>query len=880
MSLLVRSFPILLAAMLAGPASAATFVVVNTNTSGAGSLAKAIADANLTTDADTIEFDINSAAPVHTIGGTLPAITQPLTIDGYSQFGSVKNTAVGDTNNAVLRIELDASAVAIAGAALDIASGSVTILGIAIKNIPIKTIGIDIAESATVKGCFIGTGAAGVADTSGGIGIVVRGSANLGGSAVGDRNLISGHNGAGIQLKGDGVSMLNNQLGIDRNGNATLGNGTGLLVSSSTILSSIGGSSSETRNVFAGNAGGGIRVSATAAGVVAIGTNHFRANDGLAIDLGIDGVTLNDEGDLDSGPNGRLNFPVFTFALVNSGELSLEGFLESQPGSYRIRAYSNEEVDPSGFGEGESFLGTFEIEIPEGETRVDFQASFPLGIGQTDPFNVTATTDDLASGATSEFSQAIEAVAGGARRVVSNTNDSGPGSFRAAVLAANASQAPSTIVFEIPGDAPHTIVPSTGFQFVSPVIIDGYSQPGSSQNTLEEGTNAVLGVVFDGVQAPGQTKVFFNVAGEQSVVRGIGIHSTPGTALAFGVDENPAGGAVEGCFIGVDASGTVKLANVGVGVVLSSGAEDVVIGGFFPGQRNIISGSRTGIVDEAQSTRILNNIIGGDATGAATLGNAEDGINLRGSATIVGSDDPASGNRIVGNGGAGIAARRGVGHRFLANSIADNDGLGIDLTTAEDSEPGVNENDADDADAGTNGAQNFPVLVGESVLPGSAKLEGFLDVPSSAVDATWTLRFYDNAACDESGHGEGEVFLGEADVVLSGDSEDFLVDLPIDLGEDHVLTVTATEAATGNTSEFSECFGTIEPPSVCGDASGDGNVSAADGQVALRTAVGSAQCEACRCDVNLSNSITTSDALLILRAGVGQSVLLACPFCS
>jgi hypothetical protein len=226
--------------------------------------------------------------------------------------------------------------------------------------------------------------------------------------------------------------------------------------------------------------------------------------------------------------------------------------------------------------------------------------------------------------------------------------------------------------------------------------------------------------------------------------------------------------------------------------------------------------------------------------------------------------------------------RQGAGHEVRANSIEENAGLGIDIIEEEVGLPGVTDNDVDDADGSTNGQQNFPVLLGEDFAPGTTDVEVFLDVPSLGDKADYTLRFYDNESCDDSGHGEGAVFVGKVDVELSSDGETFSVTLPVDPGESHVITATVTEAETGNTSEFSECFGggIIEPPSVCGDASADGNVSAADGQRALRAAVGAAPCDACRCDVNLSNSISTSDALLILRVGVGQQVALNCPPCS
>src|SRR5262245_40396879 len=60
-----------------------TFVVNNTNDSGAGSLRQAILDANANAGPDTINFNIPGAG-VHTITpvGSLPPLTDPVTIDG------------------------------------------------------------------------------------------------------------------------------------------------------------------------------------------------------------------------------------------------------------------------------------------------------------------------------------------------------------------------------------------------------------------------------------------------------------------------------------------------------------------------------------------------------------------------------------------------------------------------------------------------------------------------------------------------------------------------------------------------------------------------------------------------------------------------------
>jgi len=65
----------------------------------------------------------------------------------------------------------------------------------------------------------------------------------------------------------------------------------------------------------------------------------------------------------------------------------------------------------------------------------------------------------------------------------------------------------------------------------------------------------------------------------------------------------------------------------------------------------------------------------------------------------------------------------------------------------------------------------------------------------------------------------------------------------------------------------------------CGDANQDGTVTAVDALTALRAAVGTSPCPACRCDADESGTVSASDALTILRAAVGQSVALACAHC-
>jgi hypothetical protein len=117
------------------------------------------------------------------------------------------------------------------------------------------------------------------------------------------------------------------------------------------------------RNLISDNAGAGILIM-NANGTL-ITQNHFDTNGGLSIDLDprvIDpnglgapqGVTINDNGDADAGPNGLRNFPVVASASLIGTELSLAGF--ARPGS-AIELYVAQ-PDSTGFGEGLTYLGT------------------------------------------------------------------------------------------------------------------------------------------------------------------------------------------------------------------------------------------------------------------------------------------------------------------------------------------------------------------------------------------------------------------------------------------------------------------------------------------------------------------------------------------
>jgi CSLREA domain-containing protein len=126
-------------------------------------LRAAIQQANAISGADTIDFNIPGIG-VHTITPAiaLPIITDPVTIDGYSQPGASLNTqATGD--DAVLLIELAGNDVSGGVSGLFITAGSSTVRGLVINRWLNSAIDIRTNGNNTIVGNFIGTDATGAA---------------------------------------------------------------------------------------------------------------------------------------------------------------------------------------------------------------------------------------------------------------------------------------------------------------------------------------------------------------------------------------------------------------------------------------------------------------------------------------------------------------------------------------------------------------------------------------------------------------------------------------------------------------------------------------------------------------------------------------------
>jgi parallel beta-helix repeat protein len=224
-----------------------------------------------------------------------------------------------------------------------------------------------------------------------------------------DANVIAGNGGEGIDITASDSNVVQgNWIGVSTAGD-DLGNASdGILVEGTSSYNLIGGASSALGNRIAHNGGNGVTVGSVisaAATANTISQNSIYANAFLGIDLRGNGVTANDEGDGDTGPNDLQNFPDLSATLSLGNVIVIQGTLNTISNThFTLEFFSNPVCDASGYGEGEEFLGALSV-TTDASGLATFNAAFPSSalIGA---FASATATDP--NGNTSEFSQCIQ----------------------------------------------------------------------------------------------------------------------------------------------------------------------------------------------------------------------------------------------------------------------------------------------------------------------------------------------------------------------------------------------------------------------------------------------------------------------------------------
>jgi len=662
------------------------------------------------------------------------------------------------------------------------------VVGLAVVNMPDE--GIDVfRDNVTVRDCFVGIDVDGESVQANNRDPDLN-AAGIGVKADGitvNNNVVSGNQGTGVDVDGNGNSVINNLVGLDYDGDAAKGNGdVGIgvngndnLIGNAFFRLVIGGDS------FVDN---GNTVSASAnAGIEITGDNNaVKANN---VGTSADGSTATGTGGTSLGNGG--NGIVVKGTGSDPAQNNLIGVDDLD--SERNLVSGN---DKDGIALGDNSQG-----------KVSSQDTVRANVIGLNESKDTA----LPNGADTDLDGGIVGSRVEGAVIDSNT------------VSGNEGQ--GIIIFRAGGNNGN---------------IDIFDNIVGTNANFDGG----LGNTFDGIQVKPNPS---SNAGEIEVVDNIiGNNENDGVDIRgsyHDVANNFIGVAPDGSDIG---NGTN---NQGRGIIFDnegSRLEEVLVGtgnnpgngsaaGFSTpaGEGNVIGYNRSdGILVRGQASafRIESNYVGTDPSGA-DFGNgsgADDGIRIVENGNSVTDielgynegntfsnpdpDDGGDGNVVAFNAGDGISVGSSEGatnvsdvtvrgNRIFQNGNANNTNLGIDLGNS-----GLTQNDAGDGDTGPNGLQNFPNIQNVSESNQQVTIDYEVKTNDTGSNYPLTIDFY---AADSEQSGEGKIYLGSQEYTTANSTSSVSFDLStfsnVDSGDSFVATATD---ANGNTSEF---LGTSSP---------------------------------------------------------------------
>lgn len=299
-------------------------------------------------------------------------------------------------------------------------------------------------------------------------------------------------------------------------------------------------------------------------------------------------------------------------------------------------------------------------------------------------------------------------------------------SLRGAIAASNGLPGLDTINFNIPlsdagctagsGVCRITVASVMTITALGSVIIDGYSQPGASVNTIAAGSgglNSVLKIEIVSSTGGGHA-AFSNQTNASFTLRGVAISGFLGGSGAIFIQSTNGQSNFEGNYFGTDASGNaVPVRNRAAISLASSGAQ--TIGGLLPAHRNLISNNDRGINTQQNGTHIIQgNLIGTSRDGTQALPNSNGIFIFQALNTVIGGSVPGALNVISGN-ATGVAISGGSGAVQVQGNRIGTDASGTQALG----------NTINGVEIGPGATASSGILVGGSASPEQANIIAF-----------------------------------------------------------------------------------------------------------------------------------------------------------